>query len=108
MPYHLAMQLALTGEPLPAERLAEVGLVNEIADDGQAMTVAIELAGRITSNAPLAIRASKAILSGALDRPMDRAWSWQDSISEPVSSSEDAVEGSRAFLEKRRPVWRGR
>lgn len=108
IPYHLAMELALTGEPILAERAFEVGLVNRLADAGQAADVAIELAQQIAANAPLALIASKRILEEQADWSRAEMWEAQSAISEPVFSSEDAREGATAFAEKRSPVWRGR
>src|SRR3712207_6048555 len=62
IPYHLAMELALTGDPIPAERAAEIGIVNRLAAPGEALTVARELAQAVVANAPLAVIASKAIV----------------------------------------------
>ncbi|MGN6371567.1 MAG: crotonase/enoyl-CoA hydratase family protein [Solirubrobacteraceae bacterium] len=108
IPYHLAMELALTGEPILAERAFEVGLVNRLADAGQAADVAVELAQQIAANAPLALIASKRILEEQADWSRAEMWDAQSAISEPVFSSEDAREGATAFAEKRSPVWRGR
>jgi enoyl-CoA hydratase len=108
IPYHLAMELALTGDPILAERAAELGLVNRLAEPGTAVEVALGLAGEIAVNAPLALIASKRILEEQWDWSRERMWDAQNAISEPVFSSEDAREGSTAFAEKRPPVWRGR
>jgi enoyl-CoA hydratase len=108
IPYHLAMELALTGDPITAERAAELGLVNRLADPGGAVEAALELAGQITSNGPLALRASKLILQRQGDWSEEEFWTRQGEIAGPVMSSEDAREGSVAFAEKRAPVWRGR
>ncbi len=108
IPYHLAMELALTGDPILAERAAELGLVNRLAEPGAAVEVALGLAGEIAVNAPLALIASKRILEEQWDWSRERMWDAQNAISEPVFSSADAREGSTAFAEKRPPVWRGR
>ncbi len=107
MPYHVAMELALTGDPLPAERFHELGVVNRLADPGAALDVALELAGQIASNGPLALDASKRILAGQFDWSSDEMWHRQGEIAGPVLVSEDAKEGASAFKEKRDPVWRG-
>ena len=108
IPYHLAMELALTGDPIGAERAQEVGIVNRLAEPGAALDAAIELAGQIVQNAPLALIASKEILQKATDWTEAEGWSKQGEISGPVFTSEDAREGATAFAEKREPVWRGR
>jgi len=108
IPYHLAMELALTGDPILAERAAEVGLVNRLADPGTAVDVALGLAEEIAANAPLALVASKRILREQWDWDAGEMWEAQSAISDPVFTSEDAREGATAFAEKRPPVWRGR
>lgn len=108
IPYHLAMELALTGDPIAAERAAEVGLVNRLADPGGAVEAAFELAGRITPNGPLAVAASKQVLAATLDWTEAEAWEKQGAIVGPVLVSRDAQEGAKAFAEKREPVWEGR
>jgi enoyl-CoA hydratase len=108
MPYHAVMELALTGDPLPAERFHEFGVVNHLAEPGQAVEVALELAGRLAKNGPLALIASKRILQEQFDWTSEEMWEKQGAISGPVFSSEDAKEGASAFKEKRDPVWRGR
>jgi len=108
LPYNVAMELALTGEPLSAERAADLGLVNRLADPGAAVEVALGLAAEIAANAPLALIASKRILQEQRDWSSAEMWEAQGAISEPVFTSEDAREGATAFAEKRPPVWRGR
>jgi enoyl-CoA hydratase len=108
IPYHLAMELALTGEPIAAERAREIGIVNRLAEPGAALDAAIELAHQIVKNAPLALIASKEILQNAVDWTEEQGWAKQGEISGPVFTSEDAREGATAFAEKREPVWRGR
>jgi enoyl-CoA hydratase len=108
IPYHLAMELALTGEPVGAERAYEIGIVNRLAKPGEALDAALELAEAITKNAPLALIASKEIIQNAMDWTEAEGWAKQGEISGPVFVSEDAREGATAFAEKREPVWRGR
>ena len=108
IPYHLAMELALTGEPISAERAAEIGVVNRLAEPGAALDTALELANQIMKNAPLALSASKEILQKAMEWTEEEGWAKQGEISGPVFTSEDAREGATAFAEKREPVWRGR
>jgi enoyl-CoA hydratase len=108
MPYHVVMELALTGDPLPAERFHEFGVVNRIAPKGEALDTALELAARIAKSGPLAVAASKQIVQQQYDWTADEMWDKQGAISGPVFGSEDAKEGATAFKEKRDAVWAGR
>ena len=108
IPYHLAMELALTGDPIDAERAQAIGLVNRLAEPGEAVSTATELARSIAKNAPLALIASKRVLVEQADWSSADAWHKQGEIVGPVAMSEDAREGATAFAEKREPVWRGR
>ncbi len=108
LPRNVAMELALTGDPIEAERGLELGLVNRLADPGQALDVALGLAGEIAVNGPLALAATKRILVEAVDWPDAEFFARQGEIAGPVMTSEDAREGSIAFAEKRAPVWKGR
>ena len=108
MPYHVVMELALTGDPLPADRFYEFGVVNRLAEPGTAVDVAIELAERLAKSGPLAVIASKRILQEQYDWSTAEMWERQGAISGPVFASEDSKEGANAFKEKREPQWRGR
>ncbi len=107
LPRNIAMELALTGEPMLAERGFELGLVNRLTEPGEALTAALELAETIAQNGPLALAASKRILQESVDWPEAEFFARQNEIAGPVMSSEDAREGATAFAEKRPPVWKG-
>lgn len=108
IPYHLAMELALTGDAIDAERGAELGLINRLADEGGALDAALELAAAIAANGPLALEATKRILVESSSWSDEEAWQRQGEIAGPVFGSEDAHEGATAYAEKRDPVWKGR
>jgi len=108
IPYNVAMEWALTGELVTAEQAHAVGLVNRLTDPGAALDAALDLAVDVARNAPLAIRATKRIVSEAATWPAAERFARQQEIYEPVRSSADAAEGARAFTEKRVPRWQGR
>jgi enoyl-CoA hydratase len=99
--HQVAMELALTGDPISAERAHALGLVNRLAEPGAALAGARELAAAIIANGPLALRATKRILSEAPEWPADERWTRQTEIAAPVFASDDAREGAVAFAEKR-------
>ena len=107
IPYHIALEIALTGDRFPAARLHAAGLVNRLVPPGEALTRARELAARIGRNAPLALAATKRIVTESADWPQAEAFDRQGEIAGPVFTSADAIEGAAAFAEKRPPVWRG-
>jgi enoyl-CoA hydratase len=108
LPRNIAMELALTGEPMLAERGYELGLVNRLTEAGGALEGALELADLIAENAPLALAASKRVLQESVDWPDTEFFDRQEEIVAPVMHSEDAREGATAFAEKRPPIWKGR
>jgi enoyl-CoA hydratase len=107
IPYHLAMEIALTGEHYPASRLHEAGLVNRLVPAGQAVAAAKELAGRIALGGPLALTATKRVIVESADWPAAEAFQRQGEIIMPVFTSADSRGGALAFAEKRPPVWKG-
>ena len=108
MPYHAVMELALTGDPWPAERFHALGVVNRLAAPGSAVDEALTLAAAIVKNGPLALAASKEIVQKQFDWSAAEQWAKQGEIAGPVMTSADAKEGASAFKEKRDPVWQGR
>jgi enoyl-CoA hydratase len=107
IPYHLAMEIALTGEHFPAQRLEAAGLVNQLVPAGEALAGALALAQRVVPGAPLALAATKAVITRAADWDSGEAFARQAEIINPVFTSADAKEGAAAFAQKRPPAWRG-
>ena len=110
IPRKVALEMALTGEPITAAQGKELGLVNRVAPAGMALEVALELAEQIAANAPLAVRESKSVIhqtaSGADWEP--DVWAANAKSMKIVFTSADAAEGPAAFAQKRAPVWQGR
>ncbi|MCB2075457.1 MAG: crotonase/enoyl-CoA hydratase family protein [Novosphingobium sp.] len=107
LPRPLAMELALTGDPIGAERAFELGLVNRLTD-GTALDAARELAAAIAENGPLALIASKGIIRDSWLWPDEDINQRQGPYIAHVFGSEDAKEGALAFAEKRKPNWQGK
>jgi len=107
LPRNVAVELALTGDPIDAERAYALGLVNRLTEPGGAVSAAQQLAETIAANGPLALAATKRIMVEAADWPDAEFFERQREISDPVFASEDAREGATAFAERRDPVWKG-
>ncbi|HEY2553201.1 MAG TPA: crotonase/enoyl-CoA hydratase family protein [Streptosporangiaceae bacterium] len=107
VPYHLAMEIALTGEHFPAARLHQAGLVSSLVPAGEALAAARDLAARVALGAPLALTVSKRVITESADWPATEAFARQAELIAPVFRSADAMEGAAAFAEKRPPAWRG-
>jgi enoyl-CoA hydratase len=108
VPYHLAMEWALTGDFVSAATAERYGLVNRLVEPGSACAEAVALAEAIAANGPLAIAATKQIMVRSRDWTLDEEFTQQRALSEPVRSSADAREGALAFKERRAPHWTGR
>jgi len=107
VPYHLAMEIALTGEHFTAARLHQAGLVSRVTGAGQAVAGARELAAQVAQGAPLALAATKRVIVESADWDSSEAFARQGEVIRPVFTSADAMEGAAAFAQKRTPVWRG-
>jgi enoyl-CoA hydratase len=108
IPFAVALEMLLTGEPLDAPRAAQLGLVNRVTAEGGALDGALALAATIAANGPLAVAATKQIARSSADWTLEQGWTEQDRLVQPVFGSEDAREGAAAFAERRPPVWKGR
>jgi enoyl-CoA hydratase len=108
IPTNIAMQMALTGDPITAEQAHTFGLVNRLVQPGQALDAALELAAEITVNAPLAVRWSRMAIVESEGLQDDEAWEVTRNYARMVFKTEDFKEGPRAFIEKRAPNWTGR
>jgi enoyl-CoA hydratase len=108
LPKNVAMELALTGDPIDAQRAYELGFVNRIAEPDALIDTAMALADQIIANAPLAVRASRDIILRTQQADDETSWRITNEAFAAVASSEDFGEGPRAFIEKRAPQWKGR
>ena len=108
LPYGVAMELALTGDPILAEQAFEYGLVSRLTEPGEAVAGALTLAERIARNAPLSTAASKMLIRETSGRTEAEFWEFQVPHVSSVFTSDDAKEGPAAFAEKRDPNWSGR
>jgi acetyl-CoA C-acetyltransferase len=107
LPRSTALELALTGEPMPARRLHELGLINRVTSPGAAFGTALQLARDIAANAPLAVLLSKRIVDEHRDWGAAEAFDRLSDIAGEVIGSADAAEGIRAYAENRTPSWKG-
>ena len=108
IPRAVALELALTGDPIDAERALQIGLVNRVVPADRLMEEAMALAGVIAENAPLAVRCSKRVMLESADLSEKEAWDLNDGTFSEIFTSADAMEGAVAFAEKRTPNWQGK
>ena len=104
----VALEAILTGDPLSSQRAYELGMVNKVVPEAQVMDEAMKLAARITANAPLAVKASRAVALDAMTKTDDELWKASGVAFASLVNTEDYKEGPRAFIEKRPPVWKGK
>ncbi|MBL0966479.1 MAG: enoyl-CoA hydratase, partial [Blastomonas sp.] len=107
IPPRIAMELALTGDFISAQRGYEIGFVNRVVE-GPAIDGALELAHKISANGPLAVRVSKQVIVESRGWSDEEMWARQQAIVGPVMTSQDAREGAAAFAQKRAPNWTGK
>jgi enoyl-CoA hydratase len=107
IPITVAYEMALTADPIDAQRAYELGLVNRVVAGDQVLDAALALAERIAKNAPLAVRTSKRVIREAVEITEAEAWTLNTDAFSMIGQSADAFEGAVAFAEKRDPNWRG-
>ena len=108
LPWAHAMELMLLGEPVSAQQALAMGLVNRVVPPDQVMTVALDLAQRVSLGAPVALEKTKEVMLRSSGRPLGEAFAIESQCARENAAMEDAKEGPRAFMEKRAPVFRGR
>jgi enoyl-CoA hydratase len=108
IPLNVAMECALTGDPIPAERAHHFGLVNVLCDDGQALAEATTLADRVCANAPIAVRESRKVVLAGTNADDEVGWRMSMEGMAKAMGSADFSEGLTAFIEKRPPNWTGK
>jgi len=106
VPLAIALELAMTGDPIDAERALQLGLVNRVVEPARVVDEAIALAERIGENSPVAVRNSRQLVIEAAEMSEADGWARTLELMMPVFESGDAIEGATAFAEKRPPVWR--
>ena len=108
LPQAVAMELLLTAKPKPSDDLANTGLINRLVDVSEVLPTALELAGTLAANAPLALQAARAVIKASADLSEADALAMESERSAELARTEDAREGPAAFMEKRTPVFQGR
>jgi enoyl-CoA hydratase len=108
LPLAVALELAMTGDPIDAQRAQALGLVNKVVPGASVLEEALDLAQRIAANAPLAVRYSKSVMRRGAEVPEEEGWKINQDAVGVVFTSADAMEGPVAFAEKRAPNWQGK
>ena len=108
IPVARAMEILLTGDPISAQEAYSIGLVNQVVPKGKLMEAAEKMAERILANGPLAVRAVKESAIKGLSLPIPEALDLELEFAAKIFATEDATEGPLAFLEKRKPQWKGK
>jgi enoyl-CoA hydratase len=106
VPLAIALELAMTGDPIDASRALQLGLVNRVVPAADVVDTALALAERIASNSPIAVRLSRQLVREAAELDETAGWQRTNELASEVFSSGDAIEGATAFAEKRAPVWK--
>jgi len=108
LPPALAMEMLLTGDSYKAERMASLGLINAVVPVEDVLPRALKIARKIAMNGPAAVREIKAAALAAIGRPFEEGFALETEAMDRIMATEDAREGPRAFMEKRKPSFRGR
>jgi enoyl-CoA hydratase len=108
IPYALAMELLLTGDPISAHEALRIGLINRVVAAGEVMNAALKFAQRIARNGPLAVQAVKRTAIATSGLRLQAGWPVEDQAKQQILSTQDAREGPRAFIEKREPHYKAR
>jgi enoyl-CoA hydratase len=108
IPLAVAYEMALTADPIDADRAYELGLVNRVVPGERVLDEAVALAERIAKNAPMAVRTSKDVMKKSRELTEEESWTLNTEAFGKIGQSADALEGAIAFAEKREPNWQGR
>jgi enoyl-CoA hydratase len=108
LPLAIALELAMTGEPIDAQRALQLGLVNRVVPPSEVVPTALALAERIAANSPIAVRLSRQLVREAAELDEAAGWKRTGELAAEAFGSGDAIEGATAFAEKRAPVWKSR
>ena len=108
IPYAKAMELLLTGDLITAEEALKCGFLNYVVEPAELMNKAMQIAEKLAANGPLAVQAIRKSAREVWGRPEEEALKLESTYSAPVFQTEDAIEGPKAFMEKRLPVYKGR